>query len=243
MPQATNNTDNRGLRDQDLIMIKEVTIDIDHHLKSLTPTLYASALMVDHITVADAHQENLEKQIKHIIEKWKNTTESDLQKNPHIAVYRDLARQLGNNDPKMQPAVEAMLTRGILKQKFTRINSAVDAANIFSVTSLIPIGLFDCQQITGPVRLTLSAGDERFLPIGAKKAVNIQKNTAVLMDDEGVFSIVGHRDSQRTMIQQQQTERVLIFSWGIPPVDPAYLDNVLYALGRKLSTQSQEHDI
>jgi DNA/RNA-binding domain of Phe-tRNA-synthetase-like protein len=96
------------------------------------------------------------------------------------------------------------------------------------------MGLFDWRQITGPVRLTLSAGDERFLPIGAKKAVTIPKNTAVLADDEGVFSMVGHRDSQRTMIQQH-TEQVLLFSWGIPPVDPVYLDNVLYGLGRQLS--------
>jgi len=160
-----------------------------------------------------------------VIAQWANVTEEQLASNSLLAAYRELKKQL-SGDTQMLPALEGLLTRAILKGRFPQVNSVVDMANIVSIKHLVPIGLFDFDKIQGNVELTLALPGDQFIPIGKDKLVRLSPGTPILKDAEGIFSAVGSRDSQRTMITGG-TRNVLAFSWGIEGIDSALVSLVL----------------
>jgi len=160
-----------------------------------------------------------------VIAQWANVTEEQLASNSLLAAYRELKKQL-SGDTQMLSALEGLLTRAILKGRFPQVNSVVDMANIVSIKHLVPIGLFDFDKIQGNVELTLALPGDQFIPIGKDKPVKLSPGTPILKDAEGIFSAVGSRDSQRTMITGG-TRNVLAFSWGIEGIDSALVSLAL----------------
>jgi DNA/RNA-binding domain of Phe-tRNA-synthetase-like protein len=201
-----------------------VEITISDTVYGKSPTLFVETRVIRDVYISFASPE-IEERKRGIIAQWTNVTDEQLESNPLITAYRELQRQLGG-DTQMLPAVEGLLARGILKGRFPKVNSVVDAANIVSVKHLIPIGLFDFDKINGDVELTLAVSGDQFIPIGKDKLVKLSPGTPILKDAEGIFSAVGSRDSQRTMITGD-TRNVLAFSWGIEGIDTALVSLVL----------------
>lgn len=205
-------------------MKDSIEIKISDTVRGKAPTLFVEARVIRDVYISFASPD-IEECKRGIIAQWVNVTEEQLAMNPLIIAYRKLQKQLGG-DAQMLPAVEGLLTRGILKGRFPKVNSVVDVANIVSVRHLIPIGLFDFDKINGDVELTLSVSGDQFTPIGKDKLVKLSPGTPILKDTEKIFSAVGSRDSQRTMITGG-TRNVLAFSWGIEGVDSALVSLVL----------------
>jgi DNA/RNA-binding domain of Phe-tRNA-synthetase-like protein len=201
-----------------------IEIKISDTVRGKAPTLFVEARVIRDVYISFASPD-IEERKRGIIAQWANVTEEQLAMNPLIIAYRKLQKQLGG-DAQMLPAVEGLLTRGILKGRFPKVNSVVDVANIVSVRHLIPIGLFDFDKINGDVELTLSVSGNQFTPIGKDKLVKLSPGTPILRDADGIFSAVGSRDSQRTMITGD-TRNVLAFSWGIEGVGSALVSLVL----------------
>lgn len=201
-----------------------VEIIISDTVRSKAPTLYVETRVIRNVNILSTSRD-LEERKMEVIAHWANVTEKQLAANPLIVAYRQLKRQLGG-DTQMLPAVEGLLTRGILKGRFPKVNSVVDAANIVSIKHLVPIGLFDFDKIRGSVELTLAALGDQFIPIGKDKPVKLSPGTPVLKDIEGTFSAVGSRDSQRTSITVG-TRNVLAFSWGIEGIDSKVVSQAL----------------
>ena len=96
------------------------------------------------------------------------------------------------------------------------INNVVDAGNLASIETLIPIGLYDLDKIVGQPVLRFARRDEEFIDITGRIR-KIEPNTIVLADDVGLIHIFPHRDSVRTMIEWN-TRRVLIIACGVENV-------------------------
>jgi DNA/RNA-binding domain of Phe-tRNA-synthetase-like protein len=136
-----------------------------------------------------------------------------LKDNEIIRAYRDFYWKLGIDPTKTRPSNEALIRR-VLKGSFPRLNIVVDAGNIASAETLVPIGLYDLQRATYPFKLTLSAGGEVFRPIGGKPEI-LRSGIPILVDSRGiVMHLYPHRDSVDTMIGEN-TREVLVIGAGV----------------------------
>ncbi|MGZ8708792.1 MAG: B3/B4 domain-containing protein [Thermoanaerobaculia bacterium] len=149
-----------------------------------------------------------------ILGRWSGRTPDDLARLPEILSYRELSRRFSDPFGAVVPAVENVVTRYLMKGRFPRINSLVDAANVASMRNLVPVGLFDLHSISGDVTLEIASGQEQIVPLGKTKSEAVPAGFPILRDQDKVISIVGVRDSAQTMVVPNTTA-VLAFSWGI----------------------------
>jgi len=140
-----------------------------------------------------------------------------LKFNAVVRAYRDFYWRIGIDPTKVRPSSEALVRR-VLRGNFPRIDPVVDAGNVASVETLVPIGIYDLRKVKLPLNLTLSVGGEVFLPIGGDSEV-LPAGIPVLKDSAGrVVHLYPHRDCKETMVTNE-TEEVVIVSAGVPNVD------------------------
>jgi len=140
----------------------------------------------------------------------------DLPSHPLVRAYRDFYWRIGIDPTKTRPASEALVRRG-LRRRWPSINPVVDAGNIASARTMVPIGLYDADRFTPPATLRLSRGGEEFHPIGGG-AEQLPPGVPILADAEGrVLHLFPHRDSRDTMVTRS-TSCVLVVAAGVPGV-------------------------
>jgi DNA/RNA-binding domain of Phe-tRNA-synthetase-like protein len=101
---------------------------------------------------------------------------------------------------------------------FPRINPVVDAGNIASAYTLIPIGLYDLDKAKPPLKLTLSRGGEVFIPIGGRGGIVLDSNIPILIDSNNtVPHLYPHRDSYVSRITSE-TRKILVMAAGVPGI-------------------------
>jgi len=139
-----------------------------------------------------------------------------LKDDPIARAYRDFMWRLGIDPTKVRPSSEALLRR-VLRGSFPRINPVVDAGNIASVETLVPIGIYDLNKFRPPLELRLSRGGEVFRGLGGKELV-LERGVPILVDVDGkVMHIYPHRDSVETCVDEN-TSSILIVGAGVPRV-------------------------
>ncbi|MBO8182959.1 MAG: hypothetical protein H0Z28_09235 [Archaeoglobus sp.] len=180
------------------------------------PAIFVSVGEVLGVTVRKSKEETLNL-FKEVIDKIKKEYDLEtLKDHPVVRAYRDFYWRIGIDPTKQRPSSEALLRRG-LKGNIPVINNVVDAGNIASMETLVPIGLYDVDLIEGELELRFARDSEIFEPIGGKKE-ELTKNQIVLADESKVLHVYPYRDSQLTMIREK-TRNVLIVACGVPKVD------------------------
>lgn len=160
-------------------------------------------------------------------------TLENLKNDPMVRAYRDFYWRIGVDPTKTRPSSEALVRRA-LRGRFPRVNPVVDAGNIASARSLVPIGLYDLDSLRPPLKLTLSRGGEAFKPIGGG-VERLPPGIPILLDSGGrVVHVYPHRDSVETAVKPSTT-RILALAAGVPGVDEGALLGTLEELGRLLS--------
>lgn len=117
-----------------------------------------------------------------------------------LASARALYRRLGIDPSKRRPSSEALLRRILQGKGLYRVNTAVDAANLASLSYFLPVGLYDLDRIVaGDNSVTLRSGlpGETYAGIG-KGQIHLEDRPA-LVDDEGPFGNPSS-DSFRTRV-------------------------------------------
>lgn len=132
---------------------------------------------------------------------------SELKDDPIIAAFRSFYWRIGIDPTKQRPASEALLRRILQGNMVPSINYVVDAGNIASIRTHIPIGLYDYTKVQGPLRLAMSRAGEPFVDISGKEGKTTEE--VVLEDEAGVIHLFPHRDCDRTKITLR-TKVVLI---------------------------------
>ena len=130
------------------------------------------------------------------------------------APSRALYRRFGLDPTKTRPSSEALLRRALRGQRFPRINSLVDVANVMSLLAQAPVGLYDLDRVEGPLTLRVGADGEGYEGIG-KDHVNVAGRLVVA----DAFGACGNptSDSLRTMITTATEHAAWI--WFLPVGD------------------------
>jgi DNA/RNA-binding domain of Phe-tRNA-synthetase-like protein len=200
-----------------------VKVTIDSILARTFPGIYLSTKEVQ----VDVRQSrNFDEQIAKLRASIGYTLEN-LKDNPIIRAYRDFYWKIGIDPTKIRPSSEALVRRILSGSSIPMINNVVDAGNLASIETLIPIGLYDLDKMVGEPVLRFARHGEEFIDITGRVR-KIESNTIVLADDIGLIHIFPHRDSLRTMIQWD-TKRVLIVACGVENVPNSLVD---YAVDR-----------
>lgn len=108
-------------------------------------------------------------------------------------------------------SIEALLKRVSQGHEFRPIIPLVDLYNSVSIKYAVPLGGEDIDKIQGNLRLGMAKGGESFFPLGAETDAPALEGEICHMDDAGaVCRCLNWREAQRTMLQEETTNAVLI---------------------------------
>jgi DNA/RNA-binding domain of Phe-tRNA-synthetase-like protein len=137
---------------------------------------------------------------------------------PVFRAYRDFFWSVGVDPTKTRPASEALVRRILSGGALPGINTAVDAYNLASVRSGIPIAAFDADTLAGALTLRFSREGERFLGIGMERPVVLKKNQVIMTDMEQIIAMYPYRDSDETKVTPT-TQNIRIITCGVPRIE------------------------
>jgi DNA/RNA-binding domain of Phe-tRNA-synthetase-like protein len=146
---------------------------------------------------------------KHDVEKLKD--------NPVIRAYRDLYWKLDIDPTKTRPSGEALLRRVLHGNELPTISTAVDAYNLASMKTIIPISGFDKEKLNPPFNVRFAENGEEFTGIGMEKPTTLTSKMLVLADSKRVLCIYPHRDTDYTKITEK-TKNILVIGYGAPGI-------------------------
>jgi DNA/RNA-binding domain of Phe-tRNA-synthetase-like protein len=185
-----------------------------------------SAGTLEDATVRKSRKEVLEllfKELKKEIRERIGSIE-ELRNDPVIRSLRDLYWRIGIDPTRTRPSSEALVRR-VFRKGLPMINNLVDAGNLASARSFIPIGLYNMDAIEGESRIEITKGGEIFRGIGGKDQT-LEPGIPVLSDEAGVLHLYPHRDCRRTRITED-TESVLMVSCGVKGIRKRQLNEAL----------------
>lgn len=155
---------------------------------------------------------------KHDVEK--------LKENPVVRAYRDFYWKLGIDPTKTRPSGEALLRRVLHGDELPTISTAVDAYNLASMKTIIPISGFDKDELSPPFNVRFAEDGEPFIGIGTEKPIALKSNMLVLADTKRVLCIYPHRDADQTKITEK-TKNILLVGYGAPGITGQQLEEAV----------------
>ncbi len=202
--------------------MKVITLDPDLALK-----LKVGVLLQEGVTVLDQREERLDTMIRaaerEVALVYGESRPSEIE---GLRSARTLFQSIGVDPTRMRPASEALLRRVVKGGSLPAINSAVDAVNLISLQLLLPIGLYDADQVAGNVELRLGGPGEGYDRIGSGR-INLDGRIGLFDEKGGFGNPTG--DSKRTCITTRT--RSLIFVLFTPASLPAesLMDKIEFA--------------
>lgn len=144
---------------------------------------------------------------------WSGKSKQDLRSHPVAEAYCRFYQSIGLNPKDYPPSAMNLVQRFLLKWqpgKVRRINPLVDAANVASAETLVPIALLNAAGLAGDLQLDLSREGECFQGFGQDAPYAVTAGTLVLRDSEKVVSLFGYRDGQATAVSTSTTDLCLL---------------------------------
>lgn len=173
-------------------------------------------------TINKVHVEKENKQIQRLKKavyeevKAKYNIET-LKNNTTVRAYRDFYWKLGIDPTKTRPSGEALLRRALHGDEPPSISTVVDAYNLASMKTIIPISGFDKDRLKPPLKIRFARNGESFTGIGMNKALTLTDRMLILANEKQVLCIYPYRDSNYTKISEQ-TQNVVIVGYGAPGI-------------------------
>jgi len=178
-------------------------------------------------TITDIHNEKENERIEQLREavyqevKTKHNIET-LKGNPTVRAFRDFYWKLGIDPTKTRPSGEALLRRVLHGDELPQISAVVDAYNLASTKTILPISGFDVDLLNQPFHVRFAKNGETFTGIGMDKPITLTEQTLVLADQKQVLCIYPYRDTDLTKITMQ-TRNAMIIVYGVPGIDEQVL--------------------
>ena len=131
---------------------------------------------------------------------------------PQVETTRKAYKALGKDPARYRGSAEALLRRIVAGKGFPEINVVVDAINLVSVESRLPVGLYDLGHVTGEIVFRAGRASETYKGIG-KYDLNLE-GLPIFCDDAGPHGSPTS-DSERTMVTTATKEVLaVIVSFG-----------------------------
>jgi DNA/RNA-binding domain of Phe-tRNA-synthetase-like protein len=144
-------------------------------------------------------------------------TIENVKDDPGYRAYRDFFWRVGIDPTKTRPASEALVRRVLAGKPLPTINTAVDAYNLASALSGVPIAAFDADRLHGDLTMRMAREGEPFQGIGMKEPITLKPNQVVICDEEQVIAVYPYRDSDDTKVTPD-TKRMHVISCGVPGI-------------------------
>ena len=133
---------------------------------------------------------------------------------PQVEATRAAYKALGKDPARYRGSAEALLRRVVGGKGLPRINAVVDAINLVSVESRLPVGLYDLGHVVGDIVFRAGRAGETYKGIG-KYDLNLE-GLPLFADTVGPHGSATS-DSERTMVTAQTKEVLaVIVSFGGP---------------------------
>lgn len=166
----------------------------------------------------------LERAIEELGARYRSLWPGPAEAQEALRPARRLYHSLGIDPSKLRPSSEALLRRILQGKGLYAVNAVVDAANLASLTVLLPVGLYDADRLQPPV--TLRAGFEGEEYAGIRKEAIHLAGRPVLVDAIGPFGNPSS-DSLRTSVTET-TRRVWFVLFAPPDYPPGTLQEDLH---------------
>ena len=144
-----------------------------------------------------------------------------LKNDPTVRAYRDFYWKLNIDPTKTRPSGEALLRRVLNGNELPNISTAVDAYNLASMQTIVPISGFDEERLRPPFHLRF-AKNEAFTGIGMDKPMLQTERMLVLTDEKQILCVYPYRDSDHSKITLQ-TQNAVIIGYGAPGISQEQL--------------------
>lgn len=159
----------------------------------------------------DNYVENLKSELRnHLDQKGINST--NFAVHPDIAIWRHIYEEDFKVKAKTyRSSIEALLRRVVTGKELWNICNVVDLYNCCSLSSLLPMGGYDLDKISGDVQIRYAKESETFLGLGERQRTEVQSNQIVYGDGARIMCwLWNHKDSRDTCIDETSM-RVLFF--------------------------------
>lgn len=194
-----------------------VSIAISNDVKREFRGISLGIALVKNVNVKRRY-EKLKSRVSQVEEKIRSQIRiEDLKSMTLISAFRKFYWRIKIDPTKQRPSAEALIRRILRGKSIPNINTAVDAYNLASIETQIPIGAYDFDKIKEPLTLRWSKQGEKFQAIGGREE-EIEKQL-VISDAEKIINLYPHRDAEKTKITVE-TRNILIIACGAPSVPP-----------------------
>ncbi|OPY27609.1 MAG: phenylalanyl-tRNA synthetase subunit beta [Methanocella sp. PtaU1.Bin125] len=144
-------------------------------------------------------------------------TLDNVKDDPGYRAYRDFFWRVGIDPTKIRPASEALVRRILAGKPLPIISTAVDAYNLASALSGVPVAAFDADLLSGGLTMRFASEGEPFRGIGMKEPIALKPGQVVLCDADKLVAVYPYRDSDDTKVTTA-TKRMHVVSCGVPGV-------------------------
>lgn len=131
---------------------------------------------------------------------------------PRIALWRKIYEEEFHVKAKTyRSSIEALLRRIVTGKDVWNICNVVDLYNCCSVLSLLPMGGYDLNKVSGGITIRYAKDGEVFRALGDRGKIITKSNEIIYADDERVICwLWNHKDSAETCIDES-SEYVIFF--------------------------------
>ena len=134
------------------------------------------------------------------------------------AGYRKVSWAVGVDPTKHRPAGEALARRILAGQPLPEIHPLVDAYNLASAHTLVPLSAYDLGRVTQPITVRPAAAGEAFQGIGRSETEVLDDGRIVYASKEGTLcGVMLWRDAVASRIRED-TERAQLLAVGAAPL-------------------------
>ena len=152
-----------------------------------------------------------------------------------VVEVRSMYRALHVDPHHTRPSSEALLRRLLRGEELPAVNCIVDAANLWSVTTLCPVGLYDAGKLDGQILFQMGDQGAGYEGIG-KDWVNVS-NRPVLGDGLGPFGNPTS-DSRRAAVTEETTSLLAV---AFQP--PSFPEADVAGLELELRATQTQHEV
>lgn len=146
--------------------------------------------------------ESLDRELRALEERYRRLWNEPSEAIEALQPARKLYHAFGIDPSRTRPSSESLLRRILQGKGLYRVGAVVDAANLASLTLLLPVGLYDLEKIQPPVLLRAGLEGESYAGI-RKDEVHLH-GRPVLVDSLGPFGNPTS-DSLRTSVTESTT--------------------------------------
>ena len=197
------------------------------------PQLVPGLMVVDGIHQNVDVEEYLHPRFEQARERLSREKESQM---PEIAAWRKAYSQMGFKPSKYRSAAEALLRRFKREDDMPRLHPLVDLCNAVSLSSALPVAVFDLERVAEYLEVCYAKGTEQYLSFSGEIETPTPGEVIFVDAAKQVHARRWTFRQSRTSTIRPETARVLILSEGLHETADQDVGAVMDALSEIIST-------